>query len=961
MKTEKEQLQLDQRTKEDIIQQMEELAYYYTPEWRFHSLNPDVGSALINLYGDMYMQMIRRYNLIPERDRLIFFEWLGTCQKAAQPAEGYVSFGIQKEAGEGVFLPVGTGLIGRTEQGERVKLQTKEDLYVSTSEIKSIFYCNGREDRIQCMAEGEGPLSNRNTPNLQEHVCRLGHSVVFSVHGEAEIVIILGLQREDWDRVIGNPELTEFSYSSEQGEWSFSEWSCQKNVVRLKKTKEMPDFAVTSVQKQDNHYIFWKAKNIQAYDGLEMNGIQIGTIGVKQSPERIYTAEGEEGGSRYYPFGERPYSYGEFYLCSDEVFGKRGAVIRLKLNIEFRRIPLLIEPIPLPIQWKAIMKQSDFMEEEAIPITINQVIWEYYNGVGFTKLFSEPFYGDIFTPEGEEKERSVTIELTCPMDIQPFFIYASNGYCIRARILRMNHDYVRTGYYLTPFITHVDLCYDYGEAMQEPELCICRNNLEERWVKAGQTIAPFWGLSEKRPTLYIGFDRVLNGGPFGLYCNVDWRRISQLERKWNYESYSGREWKGMMVEDHTNNLRKSGVLLVFDNEDTIPLRLFGIECYWIRLIAMEQMEERQQEEIPIREIWWNTVPIIAVETAPEEFFTVSGYEKNPMCQLKQKNIQEITVWVRERGIQSDTWVCWEERQNFYQSGAEDCHYRVNRKEGQIFFSDGKKGRLPERGLEKNVKVHYTWGGGSQGSLGPGLVCQMERATRFLNQVTNRYSLSGGREEETSEEAIERVSKQLRHHNRAVMLSDYEALAKEASRDVAKVKAFSNRNSNGERESGGITMVVLSKSFDEENFDFQCLKERIYDCLRERMPGILQLQNHLSIIEPWFTKIEVAAVCVLKPHTPAFACRIEAVERLRRFLNPLIGNFDGNGWGIGTAPRREQIRNALREISGVETIKKIVIKAYCWRNQRMWEIDLEDSIPAYMVVISGEHVIRLELS
>lgn len=41
-----EQLEFDQRTKEEILEQIEKKAKSYVPEWRFDKENPDIGTAL---------------------------------------------------------------------------------------------------------------------------------------------------------------------------------------------------------------------------------------------------------------------------------------------------------------------------------------------------------------------------------------------------------------------------------------------------------------------------------------------------------------------------------------------------------------------------------------------------------------------------------------------------------------------------------------------------------------------------------------------------------------------------------------------------------------------------------------------------------------------------------------------------------------------------------------------------
>lgn len=975
-------IQLDMRSREDILCRMQELAASYTPEWKFHSRYPDAGSALMNLYSDMLLDMIQHYNLAPERDRLAFFQCLETRQKPAEPARGYVSFGITKGVEEGTKVPRGTVLLGINEQGEGIRLETRDDIFVSDGEIKAVYYADGSRDWMECMAEGEGPVSNRSHRNIQTHSCILEHSTVLSGTEDAELQIAFEVQdgRRDWDRLLQDREKTEFFYCYGQRIWSMEARSCQDHIIRFRKNNEMPivtePHIQSSLQDRTGGAVLWKVKDIDTFADLELKGIRLGSSGTGLYPEGVYTAEGEEGIKRYYPFGERPYVYGAFYICSHEVFGKKGAEVKLQIHLEFRKIPLLMEPVPVPVHWKTIMKQSDFMEEEPVPITIGEVVWEYYNGTGFTRLYAEPLYTDVFLPwkdevEGKESvtagpmetvmKKNVELKLTCPMDIQPVLVNARQTYCIRARILRMNHAYARNGYYITPFHTQMELSYSYENAMQEPECCMIQNNLKQQRIGRNQTFYPFRKLEESRPAIYIGLSKPLREGPYGLYCGVTPKNTLEIPEKWNYEYYNGKEWKSLMLEDHTENLRKNGTFLLFGNEDIANRQLFGKECYWIRMVLVDGSMEtgnQQHRRLPIRELWWNTVPIQAVEAVPEEYFTVDAYEEYPVCQLKQRNIYEIEVWGMEQEGITEHWIRWEEVEDIRASTAQDRHYQIDRREGRIQLSNRIRGRLSEHGT--NVKAVCTVNCGRKGNLQAGQVKQLTRSIRFIQQVVNRAPLTGGRDSEEEEEAVTRVCQGLLHQNRAVMASDYEALAQDASREVVRVKAYPNRNPEGKQERGTITLVILSENYRAEASGFEALRECVWDFIQTRMPEVHAVRQHFFIIEPWFTEIQVSVVCTLKPHASLFSCRAEMEEQLKNFLDPMTGNFDKKGWEIGKAPRREQIRNVLRRVRQVEAVRKLVVKAYCKRNHELQEINLEGTIPEYLVVINGTHHIRLEL-
>ena len=89
-----ERLEIDNRSVNDIIEQIGEKAESYTPEWRFDPSNRDAGTALALIYAEMIKSTIGRLNMVPEKNRIAFYNKLGASLKPASPAEGYVTFGL---------------------------------------------------------------------------------------------------------------------------------------------------------------------------------------------------------------------------------------------------------------------------------------------------------------------------------------------------------------------------------------------------------------------------------------------------------------------------------------------------------------------------------------------------------------------------------------------------------------------------------------------------------------------------------------------------------------------------------------------------------------------------------------------------------------------------------------------------------------------------------------------------
>ena len=114
------------------------------------------------------------------------------------------------------------------------------------------------------------------------------------------------------------------------------------------------------------------------------------------APELINAVGEESRGGSCFAFGEQPSIYGEVYFLSEEVLGKKGAVVELAFEQEFARVPVAPPAEGAPIRWKLVMPKDEVRPEREYEIAIEEVVWEYYNGRGWTSLFPDHSYSRIF-------------------------------------------------------------------------------------------------------------------------------------------------------------------------------------------------------------------------------------------------------------------------------------------------------------------------------------------------------------------------------------------------------------------------------------------------------------------------------------------------------------------------------------------------------------------------------------
>ena len=76
---------LDNRTFEDLVDEMRALIPRYAPDWTDHNLS-DPGMTLIDLFAWLAEALIYRLNRIPQGSEARFLELLGAGFQSARPA-----------------------------------------------------------------------------------------------------------------------------------------------------------------------------------------------------------------------------------------------------------------------------------------------------------------------------------------------------------------------------------------------------------------------------------------------------------------------------------------------------------------------------------------------------------------------------------------------------------------------------------------------------------------------------------------------------------------------------------------------------------------------------------------------------------------------------------------------------------------------------------------------------------
>ncbi|MFP3153558.1 baseplate J/gp47 family protein [Lachnospiraceae bacterium ZAX-1] len=1000
-------------SKQDIIELIRKKASVYTPEWKFDEENPDIGTTVAMVYADLFSHTLQRFQKIPFKNKIAFFDSLGASLLPALPGQGYVSFSLVNNEVSGIEVAAGTIVSASSDQEERTEIEyeTVDDLYVMGGKVDCIYQTADSFDYVSRIYDTkEKPegirLFSLEYENLSEHVLYLSHEMLFDISHNAKIeVSFLENIRKPIEKALllslQDTSVAHFEYFSVEGFCPFAEQEMKEGALIFSKGEEQPKFAKASIDKLDDlnglgdltfGESFWircKILKIEAVKKIALGRMGLKTAGRGIMPDCVYGNGTECDLNEYMPFGETIAPYEEVYFGSLEVFGKRGAKVELSFGLNFAKIPLNDEQREAT-RWEWIMKYNDFKPNLDYDVTIDTVLWEYYNGSGWSRLFPDARYSRIFSAGEGVMGQYKTIEFISPTDIAPILVNACESYYIRARIVKVSNLFKITGNYIAPVLSDTVLHYQYNGPTGQgaiPESVIAQNNLMPIWQSGADAFnrgafCPFYQTGYDNPALYLGFLNPPIGAPVKfLFTLQDSQEHEDSLLTWEY--YNGRKWVAINLMDETKNLSRTGIVTIVGNKDFAKKKLFGQELYWIRIKDQNNDYGGSKENLSypvLQGIYENTTRIINLDFKEQEYFTMEIYQENMKFTLLHGNIYKIQVYVDEKdflseqelawlieqkqvtimrdraGMIQNVWVEWKPIEDFIDSCDKDRHFMIDTVQGFVLFGNGKRGRIPPSGKTDNIRVNYCSGGGKHTNVKRGEISRLYRSIGFINAIRNPEPLMSGSDTENLEEALERNAGMIRNQKRAVTLRDFEELSMLASRDIYAVKCFSGYDAFGKATRGAVTLIILQKDFLEGQAHFPELKEKIYQYMQDKINGNLLASRKFFIREPEFVKISVRLEAVVGSFQDIFQVKKEIYQRLEDIFYP-IDAADQNIWKIGAVPVNVQIENTISNVEKLKYLKKIFISTYINQRHGWKEVD---TIPnqRYAFAIGGEHEVLI---
>lgn len=381
-------------------------------------------------------------------------------------------------------------------------------------------------------------------------------------------------------------------------------------------------------------------------------------------------------------------------------------------------------------------------------------------------------------------------------------------------------------------------------------------------------------------------------------------------------STSGGNWKAISPDnDATQGFKKSGRLVFKDISGWTSGKIYVSDetCYWLRCVVEESFMEYPPR---IEAIRLNTVTAIQWHTVRNgEKWTGNGMPEQTY-KLACFPVLDQTVELLIDGIK------WHETDDFDGSSPEHNHFILNGRDGEIRFGDGITGKIPPAGSSVEV-IHYKTCLGASGNVTAG--CSWNTSVMNGLKIKNLKPATGGREAESIDDAVYRFIKDMKIPYTAVTSADFEYIAVNTpGLRVAKAKAVPDYHPESGYKRGLVTVVVIPftplEFFERPPYPSEGFRQAICKHLdKHRL-----ICTEIYVSKPLYVKVSVSLTIVLSEGFQEEAVIYSVTEGLNRFLHPVKGGAEKDGWPIGRNVYRSEIYELVENIDCVKCAGKLFL-------------------------------------
>lgn len=890
-----------------IIRLLAERAAAYTPEWRFVPGEQEPGAAVAGLFAELFAQTVSRYETLPRKYYVEFLKLLGVKRQDAHPASGFVRFEAGVPGSAPVRVPKGTEVFA-SGLDERIVYTTTRMIEATPARIDGIYYADG--DVIERLPEDGGYVFFAPSgENLQRHSFAVTQNDILSVSGPCSVMLKLRQKNR----------FPETDVCTRLADGRAAKWSYLSGGELVPFDAVAEDAGTVALTKlTDGAFEADGDGRVSIY--CDVAGGLRGTITLAEASLRVQTAGDRRADSIAadsvpisqpvggYAFGRRPAEYDTFYVRSDAVFSKRGAVARCTFDV----VPVVVDHVeeaPKIEFKKRVIEKTAAVKLEPDDVSVSEVVWEYYNGLGWARL---NVAGDV-NPFSARRQGRPELTFTIPRDSAASPVNAEDGYYIRARVTHVENFLSVRPRYILPFVREVR-CDFYYDGFVRAEYLRAYNNLELRELEDAARYADidftvYEEPADRQPAMYFAFDGDFHGMPMTLM--FDLAIDGETPCAMRAEVMRGGRFVPLRSVDYTSGMSRSGNLFLYVSEPVREERLFGRDARWLRITRTGTDGVRPRA---VERVITNAVTAIAVRDAGEQYFSAGGFGSPGEFELLRLPVRDAELSVMEDG----QWRRWRRAESLLFAGADEEVFELDGETGVIRFGTGTLGKAPPGG-ERNIRVRYTFGGGEDGNLPAGAVDSLVGSVPRITDVENVTPMSGGAGAAPQEKAERLGKNRFRHRFVPVSKRDFEDIVIERFERAAMVRCYPGVNGPRGLSPGHVTVAVAFNGY-EDDIAADRLCADIFKYLAGRCDCNLAAGGRLHVLPA--TDLIVSAECTVKLREldTAQETSLRISEGLREMIDRLRGER-----GIGSAVSTGEIEAVIKGDPNVESLRSLLVR------------------------------------
>ena len=250
-------------------------------------------------------------------------------------------------------------------------------------------------------------------------------------------------------------------------------------------------------------------------------------------------------------------------------------------------------------------------------------------------------------------------------------------------------------------------------------------------------------------------------------------------------------------------------------------------------------------------------------------------------------------------------------------------FTLDRESGEIRFGDGAHGARPPAGAA--IQVGYAYGGGRQGMVGIGAITKGAALPAGI-KVTNPVPTWGGDEAETVDEAVRRIPRFLRHRDRLVSSEDYlDVVWNTPGVDLGRVEVLPLFHPELEEglAAGVVTLLVLPRH-DAAQSEAPRPDQLFLETLCRHLEPRRLMTTELYVRGPAYIDIWISLGVEVMPGYDQGPVRQAVEKAIRRFISPLTGGFEEQGWPLRKAVDRLELAAVATRVEGVSKVGEVLL-------------------------------------